>query len=275
MTDARHDEDRDHRDRTGGGRTIDLSVEVPGTPEEVWEAVATGPGISSWFVPHEVDERAGGGVRMDFGEGFGEETGTVTAWDPPRRVVFEGTGERALAYEWLVEARDGGTCVVRLVNTGFGPGEDWDADYHGMSEGWRIFLANLRLHLTHHRGQRARAVIPTVMLPGPLDDAFSRLCAALGVRDDLGAGDRLEVAAPGAPALAGTVQERVATGASATYFLVLDAPAPGTAFVGVEGMGDQVGASLYLYLYGPDADAAAQEAAGWRAFLEQRVAAPA
>jgi hypothetical protein len=30
-------------------------------------------------------------------------------------------------FEWLVEARDGGTCVVRLVTTGFGSGEDWDA----------------------------------------------------------------------------------------------------------------------------------------------------
>ncbi len=32
-----------------GRRSVQVEVEVPGTPEEV-EAIATGPGISSWFV---------------------------------------------------------------------------------------------------------------------------------------------------------------------------------------------------------------------------------
>src|SRR5919202_5778467 len=107
-------------------RSIDVSVEVPGTPEEVWEAIATGPGISSWFVPIDVEERVNGKAVMDFGS-YGSYTATVTAWEPPRRVVFhDDAEERPLAYEWLVEARDGGTCVVRLVNSGFGTGEGWD-----------------------------------------------------------------------------------------------------------------------------------------------------
>jgi hypothetical protein len=42
-----------------GRRSIAVEVEVAGTPEEVWEAIATGPGVSSWFVPTEVDETAG------------------------------------------------------------------------------------------------------------------------------------------------------------------------------------------------------------------------
>ena len=36
-----------------GRRSVEAEVEVPGTPEEVWQAIATGPGISSWFVPTE------------------------------------------------------------------------------------------------------------------------------------------------------------------------------------------------------------------------------
>ena len=32
-------------------RAIRLEVDVPGTPEEVWATVATGAGITSWFVP--------------------------------------------------------------------------------------------------------------------------------------------------------------------------------------------------------------------------------
>ena len=39
-----------------GKRWIQVEVEVPGTPEEVWEAIATGPGISSWFMPVATNE---------------------------------------------------------------------------------------------------------------------------------------------------------------------------------------------------------------------------
>ena len=245
-------------------RTIDLSVEVPGTPEEVWQAIATGPGISSWFIPHEVDGREGGEVAMDFGT-FGTETATVAAWEPPRRLVLRGRDDErggGLAYEWLVEAGDGGSCVVRLVNSGFGPGTEWDADFDGMTGGWKLFLQNLRLHLTHFRGQSAtRTIIPTVMTPGPHDRAWAALCGAAGIPTTLAAGDRVE----GALGLAGVV-DRFTRGPSVTECsLLLDGPAPGTAFVAAEGAGDVVGCSIYLYLYGPAAEGVDPEA--WPARL--------
>jgi hypothetical protein len=34
-----------------GRRSVQIGIEIPGRPEEVWQAIATGPGISSWFVP--------------------------------------------------------------------------------------------------------------------------------------------------------------------------------------------------------------------------------
>ena len=68
--------------------------------------------------------------------------------------------DEGLAFEWLVEARDGGSCVVRLVNSGFGSGAEWDAQYDGMEQGWRLFLKNLQLHLAHFRGQAGRPMLP-------------------------------------------------------------------------------------------------------------------
>jgi hypothetical protein len=149
-----------------------------------------------------------------------------------------------------VEAAGGGSCVVRLVNSGFGPGEEWDAEFEGMSTGWRIFLQNLRLHLTHFPGRDARAVIPTVMTPGPGDAAWSALCRALGVSPGLAPGDRFATSGDGVPPLTGTVEGASFEPAVRTYLLLLDAPAPGTAFVTVEGSADVVAASAYLYLYG-------------------------
>ena len=225
-------------------RSIDLSVEVPGTPEEVWAAIATGPGISSWFVPCEVAEHEGGEVTMDFGS-FGKDTAVVTAWEPPHRFVCQGGGDRPLAYEWLVEARSGGTCVVRLVNTGFGPGADWDADFEGMSAGWKMFFQHLRLHLTEFRGQRARPVIPSATVPGPRAEAWASLCAAMGLSTDLVPGDRFETSGDGVPVLRGTIDHQLPM----EYGLLLEAPVPGTGIMVAEG-DDDVSLSVWLYLYG-------------------------
>ena len=41
-------------------RSVEAEIEVPGTPEEVWQAVATGHGFSCWFVPTRIEERQGG-----------------------------------------------------------------------------------------------------------------------------------------------------------------------------------------------------------------------
>ena len=53
-----------------GRRSVQVEVEVPGTPEEVWQAIATGPGISSWFVPTRSEERQGGEIMSNFGPGM-------------------------------------------------------------------------------------------------------------------------------------------------------------------------------------------------------------
>ncbi len=250
-------------------RAIRLSIEVPGTPEEVWEAIATGPGISSWFMPVEVEGRQDGRVAMDFGSA-GADTATVAAWEPPRRVVFVGGGDQPLAYEWLVEATGGGTCVVRLVNSGFGEGDDWDAQYDGMEAGWRIFLESLRLRLVHFPGVAARPSIPTVMLPGPRAAAWPAFCAALGVPPDLTPGSRLE-AGDGRPPLAGRVEAELGGPMAHAWLLLLDRPSPGTGFVAVEGTGDLVSASLYLYLN--DAGAAG-EGDRWAEYLAARFPPP-
>lgn len=250
-------------------RVIDLSVEVAGTPEEVWEAIATGPGISSWFVPSTVEECEGGVTTSKFGEGPEMLIpGRVAAWEPPHRVRFEGaSADEGLAFEWLVETRGQGTCVVRLVNSGF-DGEAWDAQYDGMAEGWVLFMHNLQLHLAHFPGRHAVAMMPMAMCAGPRDAAWRRLCDALGVPEGAAPGDRVRVADPTAPTLAGTIVEIDAYRLS----LVLDGPAAGTAIVACEGAGEQVGVSVWSYLYGDDADAiVARDMPAWNAWLAERM----
>lgn len=249
--------------------SIELEIEVPGTPEEVWRAIATGPGITSWYVPHVVEEQEGGSATARFGAGPEMEVpGRVAAWEPPRRIVLDGgEGAGGLAFEWLVEARDGGTCIVRLVNSGFGEGGDWDDQYDAMTDGWKMFLTNLRLHLTHFAGRSATTSLPGAVEPGPASAVWGRLCADLGVPSAAVVGDRLEATASEAPALAGVVAEATPT----RYTLVVDDPLPGTAVIAAEPMGDVVAVSVWTYLYGTDAAAVSErDEQRWQSWLDDR-----
>lgn len=249
-------------------RSIELEVEVDGTPEEVWRAIATGPGISSWYVPHVVEEREGGSAMASFGDAPEMQIpGRVTAWDPPRRIVFEGEEAGGLAFEWLVEARAGGSCVVRLVNSGFGRGGEWDDQYDGMTEGWQLFLFNLQLHCRHFRGRAAVSMLPMAGTPLPRAEAWSSLCADLGLPEAPAVGDRVEADAGDGLTLAGTV---VRTSPSAVA-LLLDEPAPGTAFLAVEPGGEGCGVSIWSYLYGSDAAAIVErDKPRWQTWLTSR-----
>jgi uncharacterized protein YndB with AHSA1/START domain len=248
-------------------RSIELEVEVSGSTEEVWRAIATGPGITSWYVPHTVEERQGGEASASFGPGM-DVNGRVVDWEPPRRVVFDG-GEHddGLAFEWLIEAKDGGSCIVRLVNSGFLVGDEWDDFYDAMTEGWGIFLANLQLHLAHFPGQSAAASLPLATWAGPRDDAWSRMLTGLGLNPLGTVGERISVEGADAPSLGGTV----AAISSHRISMVVDDPAPGTAFIAAEGRGDDVEVSIWTYLYG-EAGAVASERDDprWREWLSSR-----
>ena len=43
-----------------GKRWVEMKLIVPGSPEEVWQAIATGSGNNAWFTKTEIDERVGG-----------------------------------------------------------------------------------------------------------------------------------------------------------------------------------------------------------------------
>src|SRR6516225_3897944 len=151
-----------------GRRSIQVEVEVPGTPEQVWEAIATGAGVSSWFVPTEMEGRVGGIMTCHFAPGM-DSKATITSWDPPHRLTADSEsfcpGGPTVATEWTVEARSGGTCVVRVVHSLFASTGDWDDQLEGTESGWPAFFRILRLYLTHFRGQDCAmfmaAIIPS------------------------------------------------------------------------------------------------------------------
>lgn len=244
-----------------GRRSVSVEVEVPGTPEQVWQAIASGPGVSAWFVPTTIEGRTDGEMTCDFGGGMVSKA-KVTSWQPPFRFTAEdpgwAPGMPPVATEWTVEARSGNTCVVRVVHSLFASTDDWDGQLSGTESGWPAFFRVLRRYLEQFAGQPAAQVQATAMTGEPIDGVWKQLCAALQIGAPApGQRFRAEIA-PGV-VLAGVV-DRVDPQVSGTSLLAhLEEPAPGTMFVGAFSCGG-VMASLQAYLYGRSAAGIAAEA---------------
>jgi uncharacterized protein YndB with AHSA1/START domain len=174
-------------------------IEVPASVEDVWAAIATGPGIDSWFMGR--NEVADGQVKMAFG-GY-EPTSEITASEPLRHFAYNsGTAPdgRFIAYEFLVEGREHSSTVLRMVTSGFLPGDDWADEYDAMTKGHAMFFHTLATYLNHFAGRTATPVTAFGPLITDWPRTRARLMTAIG-RD----GDRVRFAPNGLPEIDGTV----------------------------------------------------------------------
>jgi len=175
------------------GREFEIrrEVELPGTPEDVWQAVATGEGNAAWLFPNLVEPEQ------------------ATVWEPPRRLVVRVEGEDGWfnQIEDVIEARDGSTTVLRYVHSGIFT-EDWDDQYDAAGQHTDFYLHTLGQYLEHFKGRPVTYVggEGSSGLEGPsastAPGSFGVLRRALGVGDDASVGDRLRF---GPDALEGVV----------------------------------------------------------------------
>jgi uncharacterized protein YndB with AHSA1/START domain len=258
---------------TNGRRSIQVEVEVPGTPEEVWRAIGTGAGISSWFVPTKLDERVGGEFVCTFAPGM-DSRATVTAWQPPNYCAAEsrdlGPKSPAMANEWFVEAKSGGTCIVRVVHSLFADTDDWDNQLTGTESGWPAYFAILKIVLTHYRDQRVHGLHETSFTSGSDEAAWSTMAAAFGVT--AAAVGEKRTAPAGVPPVSGTVAHTKHN----QIILHLEKPAPGVGMFYAMPCGGPVWAGISFYLFGEGAaDVVTRDQPLWRAWLDAHFPAAA
>jgi len=260
-----------------GRRSVQVEFEVPGTPEEVWQALATGPGISAWFVPTDVDERDGKPVAVNYHFGPGIEIrSVVTAYDRPRVFAQEGEGMTPgappIATEWRIETRGGGICTVRFVHSLFASTDDWDNQLEAAKGGWAGFLNILRIYLKHFSGQQSAIMQITAPVAGPDAESWETLTTALGVKG-LSVGKPWTTPAGVSP-LGGVVE--LLTEDPYDALLRLDKPGPGIAALGaVTYPGGQSVVAMNLYLYGDKAaDTVARTKPVWQAWFQERFPMP-
>jgi uncharacterized protein YndB with AHSA1/START domain len=181
-------------------------IALDATSEEVWEAIATGPGIDSWYMGRtELEPRVGGRGGLTLG-GHTQES-TVTAWEPGERLAYR-TPENAdgtfMAFEYLIEGRDGGGAVLRLVHSGF-LGDDWETEYEALKTGWDMYLAKLAEYLTYFRGRVATPVF-AARPQGPAPERlWAVLAGELGLTGEVREGDRASLTVEGLPPIDGVI----------------------------------------------------------------------
>lgn len=259
-----------------GRRSVQIEFEVPGTPEEVWQTIATGPGISSWLMPAEFEVRDGKPValKLNFGSGI-ESRSVVTAWDPPR--VFAGQadglvpGSPPIASEWRIEAQVGGTCILRIVHSLFASTDDWDNQLEYVESGWSAFLRTLQIYLRHFRGQRSTLMKWMVPAAGTEAQAWEALITALGLKG-VSVGQRWTAPA-GVPELNGVVE--YVSQCPYDILLRLDKPGPAVAAFGAVNMGGPSLVGLNVYHYGDQAaGTVAREKPLWEAWFQKHFPTP-
>ncbi len=248
---------------------MEFTFELPGTAEQVWEAIATANGISSWMMPTELEEREGGAVCFHMGEEM-SSPGTVTGWDPPRRLAYSEPGWAALAghpdapvtplvSEFLVEARSGGTCVLRVVSSAFGTGADWEREFFtDVEKMWRPYFENLRHYLTHFPGQRVTSLSAQTIVPGTGDAVWSAM------RQDIGA------EGVGRPVETRGLRGHVERIGDQQLLVRLSDPVPGLLGLVAMDQGDgTTWTQIEGYLFSQDApDYVKREQPAWKAWLE-------
>jgi uncharacterized protein YndB with AHSA1/START domain len=169
---------------------ITKDIDVDATPEQVWDAIATGAGMDSWFMGRNmIEPRQGGKTTWSIGDYTAEST--VTTWEPPARFAFtqepdpDGSFHR---FNYQVTGRGGGASI-RYEHTGM-LGDDWEAEYEAMQEGDPAYLFKLVQYVTYFPGRYATSVEAI----GP--DAADRERAMATFRRALGLGDDVEVGEP-------------------------------------------------------------------------------
>ena len=232
-------------------------IEIDASPEEIWEAIATGNGIDGWFLGtgNEVEPREGGRVLLDFGDA-GSGGSTVTAWDPPRHFAHKGDAapDGSLhAMEYVIEGR-GGRTLVRLVHSGF-LGGDWETEYDSLSEGDFMYLHQLGQYVKYFRGRRP--IVLSLWRPDEPDRerTLAAFGKALGLPADPQEGDRVQAAPRGLPPIDGVVDFRspgiIGVRTDDALYRFLHTPQK-VAFLG-----------HHIYLDGIDADATRQVWQSW------------
>jgi uncharacterized protein YndB with AHSA1/START domain len=130
-------------------QSLVIEVFVPAPPSEVWKAFTTQQGLSTWLAPDvTVDLRPGGDWIVHFPGSTGG--GTILSFVLERELVISALAPdrfpnvRAARTRAVFSLKPNGSgTLVRLTQTGWQSGPEWDRAYEYLTAGNAELLATL------------------------------------------------------------------------------------------------------------------------------------
>jgi hypothetical protein len=96
-------------------------------------------------------------------------------WEPGKKFAWN---EPAALNEWTLESR-GGKTILRLVQSGFFTGADWEKEwFDSTSYGWGFMLLSLQWALERHRGEPRDVAWPRVKTALSREAAYQKVISA-------------------------------------------------------------------------------------------------
>lgn len=133
-------------------KMLRLEITVPAPRAEVWKAFSTSEGLSTWLAPNSNVELKPGGEWMVHFSGGSTGGGNIVSFVPEKEIVLKALAPdqfptvRAQRTTARFELEDHGKgTLVRLTQTGWQDGDEWDRAYEYLTAG------NAQLMATLHR----------------------------------------------------------------------------------------------------------------------------
>jgi hypothetical protein len=230
---------------------------LPATPEEIWHAVATGPGNLGWLYPMEIEPWEGGVVSRG--------PCTVATWDPPRQFACRREDDEgfSMVLTYLVEDGSGDGSTLRTTLHWVQEGDvdgGWDTRTDAATEHAHFFHHTLGQYLRYFNGRAATYVEVGAPASSTSAGAFSVVRRGLGL-DGAVQGDVVAFAPPGAPLGAGVAD--AAVDYLSPHFIGLRTAETLYRFFGRNAWGGRVGMSLHAFGDPVDEGMEGKSWAGW------------
>ncbi len=256
-------------------RAIEVEIEIDASVEEVWPYLATSEGLSSWYVGAEFEEeRAGVRCTLTFGPGMVVpahihvyEVHDRVRLGPPPGV------DSPRVEEYSVRAKEGGGCVVRVTNWGFGEGADWDVEFESVKKGWGVFLATLKEVVEKFRQFGKPICVQLLSVSADAAGAWAKVEAMLGDKVGNGFSEGQQVSLGGA---LGTPLEGIITAAGEREFTMCHQTDDGGLlfYATVEQPGPMAMIGLGMRFFGAHKSQAATVEASWGAWFQKAFPPP-
>ena len=127
------------------GKEIKFERTISGKPEDVYYVVSTSQGWRDWMADAAYFRATpGGSFHLSWDTGW-YASGTVETMEKPDKIVLAWSGKDAPGATQVAISLEpaGESTRVKVVQSGFGEGEQWDASRELAAGGWETGLENL------------------------------------------------------------------------------------------------------------------------------------